>query len=231
MDLRLAFHRRNMAKRIPLYVTGLVVMAFGVALAIKANIGVAPGSVIAYSVSLLTPLSVGMCSSLFQIFCVLLQSVIKRHFSPKLLLQFPLAYVFGVMLDAFLRLMDFSIPGLLYRYIILVASLFIFSFGIRAIVGADIILAPPDGLARVLGELIGAPMSKGKLLFDILATVIGLILTLVFAGNAFLAVNWGTVICAAGTGPIIGIFTKLFPSLDIKDIEGIEDTGIEDNRE
>ena len=218
MDRRLVFIKRNMAKRIPLYIAGLIVMAFGIAMAIKADIGVAPGSVIAYSVSLLTPLSVGMCSSLFHILCVILQMVIKRHFSPKLLLQFPLAYAFGFMLDSFLRLMDFTIPGLLYRYIILVAGLFVFSLGIRAVVGADIILAPPDGLARALGALIGAPISKGKLLFDILVTIIGLVLTLIFAGNAFLAVNWGTVICAAGTGPIIGLFTKLFPSLDIKDV-------------
>ena len=217
MSLRNTFHKRNMSKRIPLYIAGLVVMAFGIAMAIKADIGVAPGSVIAYSVSLLTPLTVGMCSSLFHIFCVLLQALIKRRFSPLLLLQFPLAYAFGFMLDSFLRLMDFGLPGMLQRYLLLIAGLFIFSLGIRAVVGADIILAPPDGLARALGDLMGAPISRGKLLFDILVTVIGLVLTLIFTGNAFLAVNWGTVICAAGTGPIIGLFTKLFPSLDIKD--------------
>lgn len=191
-------------------------MAFGIALAIRADIGVAPGSVIAYSASLLTPLSVGICSSLFHVLCMLLQAAITRSFSPKLLLQLPLAYAFGFMLDAFLWMLDFDLPSMPARYLILAAGLFTFSLGIRAVVGADIILAPPDGLAKALGDLMKQPISRGKLLFDVLVTAIGMLLTLIFAGSAFLAVGWGTVICAIGTGPIIGLYTKLFPMLDIK---------------
>ena len=206
----------NMAKRIPLYIMGLITMAFGIAVVIKVDIGVAPGSAVPYSVSLLTPLTVGMCSSLFQIFCMLAQLALTRKFSPKLILQFPLAYIFGALLDAFLWLLKFETPALPYRILLTVAGLFVFSFGIRAIVGSDLIIAPTDGLARTLGEKLGWPMSKGKLLFDIIVTVTAALLTFFLAGNAFLAVNIGTVICAAGTGPIIGLFTKLFPSFDYK---------------
>lgn len=217
VDMANNLKKRNMAKRVPQYIAGLIVLAFGISLVIKADVGVAPGSVIAYAVSLLTPLSVGMSSSLFHIFCVLLQAVIKRHFSPKLLLQFPLAYAFGMLLDLFLRFMNFGFPGIMYRIITLIAGTIIIGFGIRTVVGADIILAPPDALARTLGDLMRVPMSRGKLVFDIIATAVGLLLTLIFAGNAFLAANWGTVICAVATGPIIGLFTRLIPALDIAD--------------
>jgi len=208
-----------MAIRITSYIIGMVIMAFGVALVIKVDIGVAPGSVIPYSVSKLTPLSVGMCSALFHIFCLLSQIAVTRRITFKLILQFPLAYVFGYMLDLFLALLSFELPGMVYRVLFCIAGLFIFSFGIRAVVGADILLAPPDGLARAIGNKLGWPMSKAKLAFDIAVTVIALLLTLALAGNAFLAVNIGTLICAAGTGPIIGLFTKLFPFLDMNKSE------------
>jgi len=209
--------KRIPVKRIIFYLAGLVVMAFGIAIAVKADIGVAPGSVLPYAVSRLTPLTVGLCSTLFHVFCVLLQLVITRRLSINLVFQFPLAYVFGFLLDLFISMMGFSISNMVFRVLLLLAALFIFSFGIRIIVGANILLAPPDGLARSLGNAFGWPMSKGKLAFDIIVTVLALLLTLIIAGNAFMAVNIGTVICAIGTGPIIGLFTRLFPFFDFKE--------------
>jgi len=208
---------RNLPKRICFYTFGVIVMYFGVALSVKVDIGVAPGSVIAYSLSKLTPLTVGMCTTIFQIFCVLVQLAITRRFTLKLILQFPLAYVFGFLLDFYLGLMRFELPGVAIRLLLLVAGMIIFSLGIRIIVGADMLLSPPDGLAQTLGRLLGWPMSKSKLGFDIVVTVIAAMLTLILAGNAFLAANVGTVICAAGTGPIIGLFTKLLPFFDVQD--------------
>lgn len=211
--------KRNFAKRVPLYFLGMIVMAFGIAIVIRVDIGVAPGSIIPYSISLLTPLTVGICSALFQVFCMLMQIILTRRISPALILQLPLAYVFGFLLDSFLWLLDFEIVSMLYRILLTVAGLFIFSFGIRAIVGANIIIMPTDGLAQAMGKKLGWPMSRGKLAFDIIVTIVGIILMYVFSDNAFAAVNIGTIICAAGTGPIIGLFTKLFPALDIVDKE------------
>jgi uncharacterized membrane protein YczE len=207
---------RHLSKRIISYLIGLVVMAFGISLAIRADIGVAPGSTIAYAVSKLTPLTIGQCSSLFHVFCMLVQLVITRKPTIKLLFQFPLAYAFGLLIDLFYMLLDFSIPGMVFRVLILLAGLIGFSLGIRIIVGADILLAPPDGLAQTAGRLFGWPMSKSKLAFDITVTVIAALLTLLAAGDAFLVVGVGTVICAIATGPIIGLFTKLFPFFDMK---------------
>ena len=206
---------RGMVKRILFYLIGISIMAFGVSMAVKADIGVAPGSTIPYAVSKLTPFTVGQCSSMFYVFCLLLQFLMARRIAPKLLFQFPMAYVFGLMIDAFCALLDVPLPGMLHRLLFLVAALVIFSFGIRIMVGADILLSPQDGLAQALGNLLGWPMSKGKLLFDIIITALTAILTQIAAGDFFLVVGIGTVICAIGTGPIIGFFTKLFPFFDI----------------
>ena len=203
-------------KSITIFLSGLVVMAFGIALAIKVDIGVAPGSVIAYSVSKLLPLSVGVLSSMFHILCLLIQLLLTRRITVKLLLQFPLAYVFGFLLDFFLGFMTFELPGMAMRVILLILALPVFSLGIRAIVGSGFLILPTDGLAQTMGEKLNLPMSKGKLLFDVIVTAIGVVMMLIFTGNAFLTVNVGTVICAIGTGPFIGLFTKLFPFLGVK---------------
>jgi uncharacterized membrane protein YczE len=62
-------------------------------------------------------------------------------------------------------------------------------------------------------------MSKAKLVFDIIVTIVSALLTLIATGNAFLAVGVGTVICAIGTGPAIGFFTKVFPFFDFVETE------------
>ena len=204
-----------MTKRIIIYAVGVLVMAFGIAMAIKANIGVAPGSVLPYATSRLTPLSVGMCTTIFHIFFMLLQIAITRKPSLRLLFQLPMAFVFGFLIDIFLELLSLTIPGMAYSILLMIAALIVFSAGIRAIVGANILLMPPDAFAKAAGDIFGWPMSKAKLIFDIAVTLVAALLTLIIAGDAFLAIGIGTVICALGTGPAIKLFTKLMPFLDV----------------
>ena len=203
-----------MTIRILSYLMGLAVMAFGITMAIRADIGVAPGSTISYAVSLLTPLTIGQCSSLFHVLCMAIQFAIVRRPSLKLIFQFPLAYLFGLLIDVFYALLDFTPSGIVHQAVLLVAGLFVFSFGIRVIVGADILLAPPDGLARTMGGLFGWKMGKSKFAFDVFITAFTMALTYFTVGDVFLVVGIGTVICALGTGPIIGLFTKLCPFFD-----------------
>ena len=206
--------KNGMVKRVSFYLLGTVIMAFGISMAVRADIGVAPGSTISYATSKLTPLTIGQCSSLFYVFCMLLQLAMTRKPTLKLLFQFPMAYIFGLLIDTFYALLEFQPPGFLHRLALLLAALAVFSLGIRIMVGADILLPPADGLAQTLGKKFGWPMSKGKLAFDIIITVVTAILTLIAADDLFLVVGVGTVICAIGTGPLIGLFTKLFPFFD-----------------
>lgn len=203
--------KRYFSERLIVYLLGVIIMSFGVALSVEANIGVAPGSTVSYATSKLTPLSVGWCTSLFNVFWVLLQLAVTRRFELKLLLQFPLAYVFGRLIDFYLSIFRLYIPNPVFNYLYLIAGLLIFSLGIRLIVGADILLVPPDAFARAVGNVFGWPMSKSKLVFDVVVTAVSALLMLVFSGDVFSVVGPGTVICAAGTGPAIGLYTKLLP--------------------
>jgi len=206
--------KKLLTKRIIIYLAGVLVMSVGIAMSIKADVGVAPGSVLPYATSKLTPLSVGLCTTIFHIFFMLVQLAITRKPTIIILFQLPLAWAFGFLLDVNLGFLSMSIQGLGYNILLLVAGMVVFSAGIRAIVGANLILMPPDALARTIGDKFGWTMSKSKLIFDIVVTLLAAVLTYFIAGNALLVVGIGTVICAIGTGPGIFLFTKLMPFLD-----------------
>ena len=207
--------KQNLVKRSAVYSAGLLLMAFGIAMTVRADIGVAPGGVLAFTASKLTPLSIGMSTSVFHIFFMFVQLAIARKPSLSLLFQFPLAYAFGFLIDVFYGLLNIQSSGLVHDIILLTSGVVVISLGIRAIVGADILLMPPDALALTVGEIFGWQMSKSKLAFDIVMTFLAAAITLIAVGDAFLSVGIGTVICAAVTGPIISLFTKLLPFLDV----------------
>ena len=202
-------------KKLIIFTVGMLTMAFGIALSIRAGLGVAPGGTISYAMFNLTPLSVGHSVAIFHIFCVLIQLALTRKMTVKLALQIPFAYVFGAILDLFYSLMIFSLPNFVVQMLLLIVGLLIFSFGIRAIVGSNILLMPPDGLAIAIGKMFNWTVGKAKLIFDIVVTVVTMLLTFFIAENAFLVVGVGTVICAIGTGPAIGFYVKMFPALDV----------------
>ena len=202
-------------KRIAVYLLGVVTMAVGISLAIRAGIGVAPGGVISYAVSRLTVISVGWCTTLFHIVCIFAQLLISRRFTVGLVIQLPLAFVFGRLIDFFLGIFAISPANLIVSIAILCGGIIVFSFGIRAMAGADLLLLPSDGLAQIAGAKVGWKFPKAKLVEDILFTVTAVALMLAFSGDVFSVVGIGTVLSAAATGPMVGVFTRLMPFLDV----------------
>ena len=214
-DVHALVIKNNLVKRTFIYTAGIFVMAFGIAMTVRADIGVAPGGVLAFAASKLSPLSIGQSTSVFHIIFMLAQLAITRNPTRTLLFQFPLAYAFGFLIDLFYGLLNITISGMLPGVILLTAGMAVLSAGLRAIVGADILLMPPDALALAVGNIFGWPMSKSKLAFDIAMTALAAVLTLIIVNDAFLVVGIGTVICAAATGPAISFYTKLMPFLDV----------------
>ena len=212
--------KRNLLIRMLLHTAGLLVMTFGIAVTTKGGVGVASVSTISFAGSKLTPLSFGMCSSLFHAVCFLSQIAIKRQFTLWSLLQIPMVYIFGALLDFFGGLLKFMAPNIVYGCLVMVAGTFIFSLGLRIILGADFALTPPDALAKAVGEKMGWPMSKSKFVFDIATVSTSAALTFIFLGSPFVAVGVGTIISMLLTGPVIGFYYKIFPFFDLSKDSG-----------
>ena len=202
-------------KRLAVYIFGVILMSIGVAFVIQAGIGVAPGSVISYAASKLTIFSVGICTSIFYVLCVLIQFSVIRRLTANLVLQLPITIVFGQLIDLFLWLLPITPDNLFLAILLLCAGNLLFSLGIRAIAGANLVLMPPDNMARTVGAMLGWSLAKAKLIFDIIFTTTAALMMFGFSGDVFSVVGIGTIICAIGTGPSIGLFTKLMPFLDV----------------
>ena len=80
--------KEHLVLRIAVLVIGLWIMALGVAFSIAADLGTSPISSVPYTISLFTPLSVGVVTIMMHVVFIALQIVILRHeYNPIQLLQ------------------------------------------------------------------------------------------------------------------------------------------------
>lgn len=83
-----AFH--TLLKRYGMFFVGLVIMSFGIACSIKAELGTSPVSSLPFVLSQFTPLSVGIASVLVNATLILLQILLlRRQYDPIQLIQLP----------------------------------------------------------------------------------------------------------------------------------------------
>ncbi|ARU47740.1 hypothetical protein [Sulfurospirillum diekertiae] len=68
----------NMTKRIVVFILGQFIMALGVSLSVKANLGVSPISCVPYVYSLTLPLSLGELTILLNLIFIAMQMAVLR---------------------------------------------------------------------------------------------------------------------------------------------------------
>ena len=102
-------HGAKLPLRIAIFAIGIMIMAFGVAFSIKADLGISPISSLPYVTSVISRQSVGTTTIIINMLMVAIQFAILRGRSDAfMLLQIPATLVFGVMID----LASFAIDGI-----------------------------------------------------------------------------------------------------------------------
>ena len=88
-----------------LLMLGLILLAFGVAISIRSNLGTSPISSIPYVYSYFIPLSVGILTIFMHIIFILLQMLLLgKKFQWVQWLQLPIGIIFGILIDFMLWL-------------------------------------------------------------------------------------------------------------------------------
>ena len=89
-------------KRLFIYCLGLFIMAFGVSLSVKSNLGVSPVNSIPKVLSeIFTQLSMGTWTTIIFCLFILIQFLIlRRSFKPQSFLQILCSFLFGFFVDA-----------------------------------------------------------------------------------------------------------------------------------
>ena len=152
------------ALRALLLAAGLVVMAFGVAFSIKAELGTSPISSLPYLLSRFTPLSVGTATIALHITLILLQILLlRRDYQPLQLLQLPVALLFGVLTDiAIAALSALSCSGYFMRWVFCAIGILLVGLGVSLEVLAGLVTLAGEGMALAICRAFSAGWSCWK---------------------------------------------------------------------
>lgn len=211
----------NLKKRIPIYFLGVLVMMFGVVMISQADIGISPASAIPFALSKLTGMTFGTWTTLYHIFCVLLQIIMLKKLTVKMLLQLGLAYVTGKVIDLYnllYKLLPFVVKESVYpvRLAFCLVGIAVTALGIVMIVGMDLMLPPPDAFMRSISANFGTRLDRTKICVDCASVLVAFLLCVIFALVTTGGVSWsniyaireGTILSAILNGTCVGIYRK-----------------------
>ena len=194
--------------RLGVYCLGLLILAFGIALAVNSNLGVSPVSSLPYVVSQIAGISLGTCTILVYICYILLQMVISRKFQPALLLQLVFSTIFGWFVDgAKYVLGDFCLPTYFGQLLMLAASILLIGFSLVLYIDVKLAPMPAEGLVGCLSEKLHKPFSQMKTFVDCASVLIGAVLSLLFLGR-LVGIREGTILTALLVGRMMGTLRK-----------------------
>lgn len=196
-----------MIKRLGLYVAAIFILGFGIVLNTKAGLGVGSINTLPYALSRITPLSLGMATTLMYFVFVAGQTAIYRKIDVKVLLQIPFSYVMGLVIDFYDNLMDFRAQTLPVSFLLLAVAIVCTAFGAYVTVTMDFIPNPADGMARAVGAAFHKEFGQGKLIFDCVMISVTAVISLVFA-RRIIGIGVGTVLSAIFIGKLIQLFGR-----------------------
>lgn len=162
-----------------------------------------------YAVSEITPLSLGMATTLLYFVFVIAQMFIYRKMDIKILLQIPFSYVMGLIIDFYDELLDFTVESFVLKLVVLAAAIVMTAIGAYIMVTMEIIPNPADGMARAVGYALHKEFGQGKLIFDCVMILITVVISLLFAGR-IIGIGLGTVLSALFIGRLIGLLGRIF---------------------
>lgn len=203
------------AKRLLLYIGGLLLLAIGVNISKMAQLGISPISSIPYAAELIWGIELGKATMMVYVVLIGLQIVLlKKDFKLIQLLQIVCTYILGFFIKyTSINYLLFWLPipsAYIIKLIYLFISIFIIAIGVSLYLIADYISLPAEGFIKAIAQVSKGRLefSNAKILVDFSMVLISATLSLVFL-KKLKTVREGTILAAILVGKIIGfIFDK-----------------------
>lgn len=215
--------RRHLAARCALLLAGLAVMALGVALSIKAELGTSPISSLPFVTAEIFDLSVGTTTIILNSLFVLAQILLlRRSFDWYQLLQIPVAVAFGLLIDLFgLVLAPVEAGNYLLQWLLCAGGIVFVALGVSIEVTAQLVPTAGEGLVLAVCQVTPFKFGNMKVALDVTLVLLSVVLGLLVLGRLE-GVREGTVAAALLVGtltklfrrPLSGLDKKLAPELD-----------------
>lgn len=193
--------------RLIIAVLAQVILAIGIALLIKAGIGLGPVDAFNASLSQLTDITVGTMSILFNTFFIIGQIFVwRKNFTPIQYLQIPETVILGGMIDFFLiYVLTFEISSYLISVIIFGLGLIIMSFSVGAINTSQVIYSPLEGFCLALESVTSFKFVQYRWGADILFIICSFLFVSMGADNVL---REGTIAVMLLFSPILNYFME-----------------------
>ena len=199
-------------KRYLLLIAGLFVMALGIALMVKAELGTSPISSVPYVMSLkFTGISLGVFTILWNLVLIAGQAILLRgQFSLYQLLQIPISLLFGAFVDFCKWMLSTLEPaGYGMSALLLLGGCLVLALGVSCTVLAGVLMNSGEEFVNAVSIRTKKEFGTVKVVFDVSLVLLSVLLSLLFFGSVQ-GVREGTVVAAVISGFIIKGLNRLF---------------------
>ncbi|WP_301198445.1 YczE/YyaS/YitT family protein [Bacteroides acidifaciens] len=201
--------KNNLISRTILFVISLFIIALGVALITRANLGTSPAACPPYVLNLIpgSIMTMGTYMCCMQVMFVLAQiAILRQQFEPFQLFQFAASFLFGFYTDIAMMLTDWiPVGAYALNWLWLVAGCAVMGAGIVLEIQASLLLLPGEGVVAAISKVSHWQFHTIKIINDVVMTLTGIIIAWVMTGGIE-GVREGTVVSAF----LVGIMVKLF---------------------
>ena len=180
---------RELARRLPRLLAGIVVLGIGIAPILDAELGVAPWDVLHQGLSDVTGLSFGLVVVLVGLVVLLTWIPLKQRAGIGTIIN---TLTVGFIVNGMLDLLP-EVHNLAVRWAMLLGGIVVTSFGMALYIGAGLGPGPRDGLMTAVAAR-GHPLWLVRTVIELVALAVGFAL----GGD----VGIGTVLFAFGIGPV-----------------------------
>lgn len=199
-------------KRLLTYFIGILLVSAGIVLCKKCNLGISPISSIPFVLEGIVPLSFGTLTMLFHLVNILLQSIVTRNVTMKIILQVPIAVLFGQVINLFQKLLNFNADIWYIQLLALILSIVFTALGMVCMIHMQLVQNPPDGFVHLISQKLGCELGKVKISYDISCVLISIAFSLYFF-REIRGFGIATIASALLVGKLVSFFTPYFCKL------------------
>lgn len=196
------------------YIAGMLLLAFGITLNTRTNLGVSPLISVAFCVSNLADRNIGDVTLLWYTIIVFVEIVChicsKRYRSIMGdILQIPLSIAFTRFMNIFSELIPSMNGSKLIRLLFLALAIVLTGIGICFTLNVRLIPNPGDGIVQVISDCAGKKVSTIKNILDAVCVIITIMISMTFAGK-IIGIGVGTILAVIFVGRVVAIFNYFF---------------------
>lgn len=195
----------DLPKRLMQYIPGIFILGLGTVLFSCCQLGVSSLVSLPFTTATITGITLGNATSLIFGLLVIVEIILAKSLSLKILLQLPFSFLFGAVVDFYnvtLGLENFVVPNLIGKIALLTAAVIATSVGAFLMVRSRLILNPPDGLVEIIALKKDKHFGQVKFYFDLTMITLAFLLGMIFLGQSS-GIGLGTLTALLCVGRLI----------------------------